>query len=190
MRTIKKICQAGVSVGVLLLSLVAPSAHAAAIDTSGIGLNVPQKSDPPPTISQTWVQTNNWPATAITNGQEIILTNVIIAVERDQAIGMTFTLGAQGTTTPSGSNVVAYGNVSYDGGRTWTTTRPISATVTGLGTNAPFRPAIFIPYTNTAGGQLVQFTSLSNPVPAGAANHVKLWLTNATLMTKKMNHAN
>jgi hypothetical protein len=115
----------------------------------------------------------------VTNGAQIILTNVYVFTETDQGIGFSLTLAQQlsGATTTSNANVL-YGDLSYDGGRTFTTTRPLSFSVTPAGSNAVWRAPFYIPYTNFAGAQIVRFTALSNTVPAGALNHSKTFLSN------------
>lgn len=167
----------------LALAVIAPS-FAASVDTSGIGINAPKGLDDPRYISRTWLQTNNWPAGPLTNGNQIILTNVVIAVEPDQGIFLSFTAGTQSGTAVQTNALVLYGDVSGDGGRTYTTLRPISQAFTITVSNAPYVPVFFIPYTNCAAAQLFRFTAISNIAAAGALNHQKFWLTNVVLGTR------
>lgn len=177
-------------VALAVLAVLGMGAAATYVETGSI--SYPSKLDAPANYhSYSFYPTNasgsySWLPAAATNSGQILLTNVVIPIERDQAIGVTFTVGEYGGLyTPSGSNNIAvYGNVSYDGGRTFTTTRPISGTFTYSGSNVAFRPTFFIPYTNLAGGQLFQLSTFSNSAPAGGSNHVFLVASNVTLTTR------
>lgn len=171
-------------IGAVVLLAAASLSFAASFDTAK--LSGPKGLDDPPYISLTYPQTNNWPAGPITNGAQFIFTNVLISVYPDQGVGVMLSLAQQLSGAVLTTNVgTLYGDLSYDGGRTYTTTRPVSATVTPAGTNALNRIPIFIPYTNMAGAQILRITAYSNTVPAGALNHSKTFITNVVVGTRK-----
>ena len=166
-----------------LLGLALPS-HAVTVSyTDGVSLPFPFKLDyPPGIVSILTTQTNAWPAGGVTNAGQIILTNVVIPVERGEAVAVVITIGANGTN--AAPSAALYGDLSFDGGRTYTTTRPLSGTFSPS-TNGPARHNFYFGYTNLAGAQLFRVTALSNSTASGLSGN--LTLTNITLSTRKAN---
>jgi len=179
MKTLKKILVVAIS----LAALIVPTANAATY-TDGISLPGVQGLDNPPYISRTWKATTDFTASA-TNGAQILLTNVVVSIMPDQAVALTILYAHQGGFGATNA-LVAYVDLSFDGGRNWTRPTPstlIFSNAPGV-SNAPFQPVFYMPYTNLAGAQLVRVTKLSNSVTAGTAL-VTLFPTNVTLATRK-----
>ena len=170
-------------VGMVLAISTVLSPVALAADTSGIALPGVSGLDNPKYISQTWKAGTDFSSTAITNGSQILFTNKHIYIHRNEPVSLTIG-GAWANSTGSTNAVTAYFDLSFDGGRNFTVSRPLSFTFNGAANATLARPWVYIPYTNMAGAQVIRLTAISNAIPAAATPLVSFWPTNITFATR------
>jgi hypothetical protein len=118
----------------------------------------------------------------VTNAAQVILTNVVVEIQRDQPVLIEI-YGASAAGAGS-NNIVAYGDVSNDGGVTYTTTRPYSSTITPVPVSAGSRLPFYVPFTNMLGGTHFRLTAVSNTIPAASAA-AAYFITNVTATTRR-----
>lgn len=152
-----------------------------AADTSGIAL-------PGPTTPENGFYVRTWTGPAggipsvVTNASAVLTTNVVTAVLKEQAVGGTMYLAQQ--AGGGSNNVVLRFDLSYNGGRDFTTEQPLTYTFSPRGANAGYRFPFWLPYTNLLGATHIKLTSVSNAIPAASAGAM-LFPSNFTFTVRR-----